>query len=123
MEIIDELQKDIEILERIFKEDLGISENSKRILFGLVEQKKAKLKMALNENEISTNNTVSMTLADTTNLEREVDILETVLKEDLGISENSKGSLFGLIEEKKSELIRALAACGITAKSEGKQIK
>ena len=119
--MIDELQKDIEVLETIFKEDLGISENSKRILFGLVEQKKAKLKMALNE--ISTNNTVSMTLADTTNLEREVDMLETVLKEDLGISENSKGSLFGLIEEKKAELVRVLAACGITAKSEGKQIK
>ena len=49
MEIIDELQKDIEILERIFKEDLGISENSKKLLFELIEHKKTKLRGLLAE--------------------------------------------------------------------------
>ncbi len=56
-------------------------------------------------------------------LQKEIEILETIFKEDLQISENSRNLLFGLIEEKKAELMRALTEYGITVKSEGKQIK
>ena len=117
--VADKLQREVDVLETVLKEDLGISNHSRELLFQLVEAKKKSLQIALKGEDV-TSNQVAKALYDASNLEREYSILKTVLDEDMGISDNSKRLLFPLSLEKLELLNKALQESGITGNMQKK---